>query len=305
MSDYSFADAARILDLAPSRLRYWHRTALVTSSASIGDQPAFGFRDLVCIRTVRELLDRGVPLRRIRRSVEAIRQRIPELEGPVLGSLRVWMEDTDRVVIRHAGALVEPDGQLVLDFELAPPSSEDLIPLRGGEGAAPAVPDLERALEGFELGCRLDSDPATYADAIDAYRQAVQADPEFTDAFCNLGTVHYNRGERDLARVCYERALGLEPSHVEANFNLANLLEELGEDESALRHYKDAMAVDPCYADLQLNLALLYEKLALPRRACEHWRRYLQLSPAGNWADVARQRLDKARKPEAPAKRDP
>ena len=263
MSDYSFADTARILDLAPSRLRYWHRTALVTSSASIGDQPAFGFRDLVCIRTVRELLDRGVPLRRIRRSVEAIREHIPELEGPVLGSLRIWMEDTGRVVIRHAGAL-----------------------------------------EGFERGCRLDSDPATYADAIDAYRDAVQADPEFTDAYCNLGTVHYNRGERELARVCYERALGLEPSHVEANFNLANLLEELGEDESALHHYKAAMAVDPCYADLQLNLALLYEKLGLPRRAREHWRRYLQLSPAGNWADVARQRLEKAGAAEGPGKRD-
>jgi len=258
----------------------------------------------VCIRTVRELLDRGVPLRRIRRSVEAIREHIPELEGPVLGSLRIWMEDTGRVVIRHAGALVEPDGQLVLDFELAPPSVEDLTPLRGDAGGEQAGTDLERALDGFERGCRLDSDPATYVDAIAAYREAVQADPEFTDAYCNLGTVHYNRGERDVARICYERALGLEPSHVEANFNLANLLEELGEDESALHYYKAAMAVDPCYADLQLNLALLYEKLGLPRRGREHWRRYLQLSPAGNWADVARQRLEKGSTVEGPAKRD-
>ena len=145
MSEYSFADAARILDLAPSRLRYWHRTALVPSSAHIGDQPAFGLRDLVCIRTVRELLDRGVPLRRIRRSIEAIQERIPELEGPVLGSLRIWMEDTGRVVIRHEGALVEPDGQLVLDFQLAPPSIEDLKPLRVGDSGQPAGPDLERA----------------------------------------------------------------------------------------------------------------------------------------------------------------
>ncbi len=289
VTNYTVADAARILDLAPARLRYWHRTALVTSSASVEGQPAFGFRDLVCIRAVRELLDRGVPLRRIRRSMESIQERIPELEGSALGSLRVWMEDTGRVVIRHEGALVEPDGQLVLDFQLAPPAVEDLSSARREEEPAP---DLDRALEGFERGCRLDSDPATFAEAVDAYRQAVEADPEFTDAYCNLGTVHYNRGEKELARVCYERALELEPSHVEANFNLANLLEEQGADEKALRHYKLAMAVDPCYADLQLNLALLYEKLGLPRHAREHWRRYLQLSPTGNWADVARQRTE-------------
>ena len=291
VTQYSFSDAARILDLAPSRLRYWHRTALVPSSGSIGDQPAFGFRDLVCIRTIRELLDRGVPLRRIRRSIQSIQQRIPDLEGEVLGSLRVWMEDTGRVVIRHEGALVEPDGQLVLDFQLAPPSVEDLRPVRPDPNEA--GPDLDRALECFERGCRLDSDASTYAEAVDAYREAVQADPEFTDAYCNLGTVHYNRGEKDVARLCYERALALDPTHVEANFNLANLLEEMGRDEAALRHYKTAMAVDPCYADLQLNVALLYEKLGLPRRGREHWRRYLQLSPSGTWADVARQRLEK------------
>ncbi len=292
MTEYTLADAARILDLAPTRLRYWHRTALVPSSASRGDQPAFEFRDLVCIRTVRELLDRGVPLRRIRRSVEALQERIPELEGEVLGSLRVWMEDSGRVVVRHEGALVEPDGQLVLDFQLAPDTPEDVATLRREPVAAPG-PDLDRALECFERGCRLDGEPATQDEAVDAYRTAIEADPEFTDAYCNLGTVHYNRGERELAQLCYERALSLEPTHVEANFNLANLLEEAGADEAALRHYKTAMAVDPCYADLQLNVALLYEKLGLPRRAREHWRRYLQLAPKGNWADVARQRLEK------------
>ena len=76
---------------------------------------AFGFRDLISVRLVVELIDRGVPLRRIRRSVEAVSHRIPELELP-LGALRLWPHAAARVAVRHEGVWIEPDGQLLLDF---------------------------------------------------------------------------------------------------------------------------------------------------------------------------------------------
>ena len=291
MTTYSLADTARILQISPARLRYWERTELVSRSALTNDQPAFGFRDLVCIRTILALLESGIPLRRIRRSVDRIRERIPELDRP-LGGLRVWLEGSDRVVVRHEGALLEPDGQLVLDFELAPPRDDDVAPLSlPTRLAATQEADFATALEWFERGCQLDSNPETLEKAIQAYRSALQADPRFADAHCNLGTVHYSRGERDRARACYEEALSHDPGHVEANFNLGNLLEEAGKQEAALHRYKIAIRGDPLFPDAQLNLALLYEKFELPRKAKEHWRRYLQLVPKGSWADVARQHL--------------
>jgi tetratricopeptide (TPR) repeat protein len=119
----------------------------------------------------------------------------------------------------------------------------------------------------------------------------LQADPGFADAHCNLGTAHYNQGERDRARACYEEALEHNSEHVEASFNLGNLLEEEGQREAALSRYKVATRADPFFPDAQLNLALLYEKLQLPRKAREHWRRYLQLVPDGSWAEIARQHL--------------
>jgi DNA-binding transcriptional MerR regulator len=161
VTTYSLADTARILQISPARLRYWERTELVSRSALTNDQPAFGFRDLVCIRTILALLEGGIPLRRIRRSVDRIRERIPELDQP-LGGLRVWLEGSDRVVVRHEGALLEPDGQLVLDFELAPPREDDValftLPSRR---MAPQEPDFTTALEWFERGCQLDSNPET------------------------------------------------------------------------------------------------------------------------------------------------
>ena len=291
MTTYSLADTAKILQISPARLRYWERTQLVRRSALTNDQPAFGFRDLVCIRTILALLEGGIPLRRIRRSVDRIRERIPELDQP-LGGLRVWLEGSDRVVVRHEGALLEPDGQLVLDFELAPPSEDDVAPLPlPTRRVAPQEPDFATALEWFERGCQLDSNPETLEQAIHAYESALQVDPQFADAHCNLGTVHYSRGARDRARACYEEALRYDPEHVEANFNLGNLLEEAGQQEAALHRYKISTRADPLFPDAQLNLALLYEKFELRRKAKEHWRRYLQLVPDGSWADVARQHL--------------
>jgi tetratricopeptide (TPR) repeat protein len=279
---YTLRDAARICGVSRRRLRYWERTALVRPSAARGRQTAFVFRDLVGVRSIARLLARGVPLRRIRRHVEAVRARLPGLEP--LSALAVW-EGSERVVVRHQGVWMEPDGQLVLD--LGGP---------GGAGVAPFAPRREAepgesAEVWFERGCELDADPETYEEAIAAYRRALELEPDFADAHCNLGSVFFNQSRRADARDCYQRALELEPAHLEANLNLGALFEEAGRDERALRHYRTALESDPLSTDAHVSLALVYEKLGLARKAGDHWRRYLQIDPRGPWADVARRHL--------------
>jgi tetratricopeptide (TPR) repeat protein len=290
VTSWSQNEAARILGISPARLRAWERSALVRPSASVPGGAAYGFRDLVCIKTILVLLDHGVPLRRIRRTVEEVRERIPELDEPV-PRLRVWLEGSDHVVVRHGDALFEPTGQRVIDFALAPERPDD-VALLAPPGGAPAAGDPETALQWFERGCRLDGSPETFAEAIDAYQRALEADPQLADAHCNLGTVYHQQDRRDAARACYERALGCDPGHVESNLNLAGLLEEQGRDEAALGHYKAALRADPLRVDAHLAVALLYERMVLRRRAREHWRRYLQGAPSGPWAELARKRVE-------------
>lgn len=297
MTAYSRRDAARILGISPARLRQWERSALVRPTALRDPapggepEPAWGFRDLVCVKTILLLLDHGVPLRRIRRTVETVRERIPELDQPV-AQLRVWIDGSERVVVRHAGVLLEPSGQTVIDFALSPARPEDVAPLP--RRAPPGEPDPETALEWFERGCRLDASPETIGEALDAYRRAIEADPEFADAHCNLGAIHHQQGRRDEARSCYERCLACDPAHVEAHLNLASLAEEEDRCEAALAHYKAALRADPLRAETHLSAALLYERLELRRKAREHWRRYLQSAPSGAWAEVARKRLEES-----------
>ena len=115
---YTLGDVARICKVSESRLRYWERTALLEASGQIDTKPAYAFRDLVVVKSVLDLLDRGVPLRRIRRSVEDVRERMPDVDQP-LGALRMWAEGSPRVVVRHGGKWVETNGQLLLDFAFA------------------------------------------------------------------------------------------------------------------------------------------------------------------------------------------
>jgi tetratricopeptide (TPR) repeat protein len=288
---YTLDDVARITGVSRARLKYWERTALLEpavvrdSEDSQREGSEFEFRDLVTVRSVLSLLDRGVSLRRIRRSVDALRKRIPDVDRP-LGSLRPWLDGSPRVVVRHDGVLVEPDGQLVLEF--GPTRAESPVALRT---PASKASHRESAAQWFEQGCKLDSNRDTYAEAIEAYLRAIECDPDCADAHCNLGSVYFNQDRLASARVCFERVLGIDPKHVEANLNLATLLEDEGRFQMALRHYKVALDADPMFADAHVSLALVYEKIGLRRKARGHWRRYLQLEPSGTWVEIARQRL--------------
>ena len=283
---YTLGDAARICGLSPRRLRYWQRTSLGGARATSDSKAEFDFLDLVSVRSIVGLLEHGVPLQRIRRSVNAVLGQLPGLD-PV--KLLRWQEVSRRVVVRHQGVLMEPDGQLVLD--LPSPTQGDvaqLVPRPPVPGSAEA---REAALPWFEEGCRLDSDASRWAEALAAYRRAVELDPKFADAHCNLGSLHFNRERRDLALASFRRVLQIDPGHAEANLNLGSMLEGEGRDAQALRHYRAALERAPELADAHLSLALLCEKRSLPKAARSHWRNYLRLEPDGAWTEVARDRL--------------
>lgn len=317
VTDYSIGDVARILKVSPRRLRYWRKTRLVASpsdrsaaelagadaggdaeGSERGDvggaqDEGYGFRDLVVLRAIVSMIDRGIPLQRIRRHLEVLRDRLPDLADPA-GALRLASESADRVALRRDGRWEEVGGQLMFEFSGAQAETPpNITPLAGAPASAlrDPRPGPNDAVFWFEKGCELDVDARDWPEAALAYEKAIALDADYSDAYCNLGAVRYNQGQRAAARRAFEACLARAPGHVEANFNLANVLEEAGEDELALTLYRRALAVDPAYPDLHINLALLYEKLGRMRPACRHWRRYLQIDPMGSWAAVARQRL--------------
>lgn len=284
---YSASDVARLFNVAASRLRYWDRTGFLTPSGRRGRRRCYTFQDLVGVRAAKTLLDAGVPLRRVRRSLDSLRTLLPKVTRP-LTELRV-MADGNSVVVRDAqGRFDASTGQGVLDFELSQ-LREDVVRTLQRHGELD--PKKRNAYDLYLEGCRLDEDEATFAQAEELYRRAIALDPELANAVTNLGNVRFRRGYPQEAEELYKRALAIDADQPEAYYNLGFLYYERGDAKSAVPCFERAVETDPAFADAHFNLAMALEDVGQRASARKHWQVYLQLEPQGPWAEVARRHL--------------
>lgn len=284
---YSAADVARLFAITPSRLRYWDRTSFLSPSGRRGRRRYYTFQDLIGLRAAKSLLDAGVPLQRVRKSVDSLRSLLPKVTRP-LNELRV-VADGQSVVVRDAKGRFEPStGQGVLDFDVSTLRDDVVRTLqRHGE----LNENKRSAYELYLEGCRLDEDEATFARAEDMYRRALELDPTLANALTNLGNVRFRRGFPEEAEEHYRNALAIDGDQPEAYYNLGFLYYERGDAKAAVTCFERAVAKDPGFADAHFNLAMALEEIGEQASARRHWQIYLQLEPQGAWAEVARRHL--------------
>jgi tetratricopeptide (TPR) repeat protein len=103
--------------------------------------------------------------------------------------------------------------------------------------------------------------------ALQHYRLAVEADPEFALARLGLGTALGERGELGAAIAHLRRAADLDPALPEAHFNLATALLRLGRRDEALAALDRVLALDPGHHDARLRRAALWRDRGEPERA--------------------------------------
>ena len=284
---YSRAEVSRLFGIPESRLRYWDTTGFLPPTGQLGIRRLYTFQDLIGIRAAKGLIERGVSLRRVRKSVEALRATLPNVVRP-LSELRV-VADGQNVVVQADRARWEPaTGQMVLDFDVGELRDEVVRVLR------PATLDPSRrraAYEAYLDGCRLDEEVTTMDRAEAAYQRAIMLDPTLAHALTNLGNLRYRRGHGADAEGLYRRALAIDAAQPEAWYNLGFLAYERSDAEDAAHLFDRAIASDPSFADAHFNLAMALEDLGRGREARKHWETYLALDPAGRWAEIAKKHL--------------
>ncbi|MDQ3032127.1 MAG: tetratricopeptide repeat protein [Myxococcota bacterium] len=284
---YARAEVARLFGLPDSRLRYWERTGFLVPSAQVGARRLYTFQDLIGVRTAKSLLERGVPLRRVRKTVEALRTTLPDVVRP-LNELRV-LADGQSVIVRDDKSSFEPrTGQVVIDFDVRE-LRDDVVRVLRPDALDPAR--RRAAYEAYLEGCRLDEDESTLDRAESAYRRALDLDPMLANALTNLGNLRFRRGDSKEARELYDKALALDTDQPEAWYNLGFLAFERGDLEEAVRHFDRAASSDPGFADAHFNLAMALEEIGRSREARVHWETYLRLDPSGPWAEIAKRHL--------------
>src|SRR6266853_461111 len=249
---YTRSEVERMIGVSRRELDYWTRLRLVLPRARWGER-FFSFTDLVALETIKRLAARRVPARRIRRAITALEAELGCSTTP-LSTLRI-STNGKQVVIHSPVASARPyeplTGQFVLNFETSELAQKvHALASRSAE-------------EWFELGMSCDTKAESLEQAVEAYRKAVDASPEWVEAHINLGTALY----------------------------------QLNRMDEAIKHLRRAIELSPSLADAHLNLGLAYEKGGHVQNSIRHLSLYLRYEPNGPWAEFARSRIERHRAP--------
>jgi DNA-binding transcriptional MerR regulator len=115
---YRSREVAQILGISRRQLQYWAQTDLVRPSLrSSGGHHRYTFQDLIALKAAKRLIDAGVSVQRLRKSIGALRRILPTVKRP-LAEL-VLVATGDIVLVLRGGAAFEAATGQEWVFEVA------------------------------------------------------------------------------------------------------------------------------------------------------------------------------------------
>jgi len=272
---YDARTVAKLLDLSVDRVRSYARAGFLTPDRGPRGEFRFSFQDLVLLRTAKGLLAARIPPQKVRRALRNLKRQLPT--GRPLTGVRISAEG-DRVVVRDGDAVWDADsGQGHLDFGVAA-LAERVAPHARRAATATFERDTKdwSADEWYELGADLETTAPEHA--VEAYRRALDSDPDHVETRLNLGRLLHEQGKLHAAEAHYRLALSVRPGDTTALFNLAVVLEDLGRSEQAIQTYLHAIQSEPACADAYYNLARLLDKRGDSAAALRYLKVYRKLT---------------------------
>jgi tetratricopeptide (TPR) repeat protein len=103
--------------------------------------------------------------------------------------------------------------------------------------------------------------------AEEAYRRALEINPEFTPALYNLALLLQQTGERKEAKRTLDSMLELDPDHGWGHFQMGMILDASKKFDRAAAHYARAFVIDPGLMEIGRNPQILDSRLATRARA--------------------------------------
>ncbi|MCA8996185.1 MAG: tetratricopeptide repeat protein [Planctomycetaceae bacterium] len=290
---YTPAMLSQILGLGVPIIRSWARAGLIQPVKRVHRLPYFDFREVSSARRLSELLDSGVPSRELEESLKKLPSVRRGYERP-LEQLEI-LTHHNRVVVRDQHSLIVPrTGQRLLDFEgvqAEPESTREANPVTAIQFLMKQEEPVSPPGDWLVEGCRL-YDAGRLHDALNAFRQAALRTPESSDVHFQLGECLYRIGHTRAALERYSIAAENDPDFLEAWTQIGCIHRELGEFSSAKAAFLKALELLPEYPDANFHLAETLLELGRSDQAQKYWKEYLRHDSRGPWADIARERIE-------------
>lgn len=115
--------------------------------------------------------------------------------------------------------------------------------------------------------------------AISIYKTMLEAQPDYGQAWNNMGVAYRETMYPDEALSCFLKAVEFAPTMHEAWNNLGVAQDEFNMVENSLASYKTAIELRPDYTSAHLNLGMSLQKLKRFQEAEEHYKRVLETKP--------------------------
>ena len=285
-TSYSARHAAQLIGLAESAVRSCIRDGLVGMPGTVPAQ--LSFRDLSALRTVKALVDAGLPLPRVRKELLAIQALLPA--GTSLAELTVEARN-GQLHVRGSGSAGNGAsvtaigdgtgaGQLALPFDAVIEAAGELgevheLPRSPVTPMPVAVPPATADQWLSRAQVLEERDPVA---AIDAYRRSLRLRPDCPEAWINLGRLFAESNDGAAARDCFRSALELDPAEATAYYNLGVLAQDAGTESEAIELYRRSLELDPQLAEAHYNLATLFDQSGDSRSAIRHINEYRKLT---------------------------
>ena len=138
------------------------------------------------------------------------------------------------------------------------------------------------------LGCAYRSE-RKMNEAIDSIGAAISIAPGMPTFYNNLGTCYSAKVELVAAELCFRKALALDPNYADAWANLGLMLTDAKRFQDARAVLEQASAVAPRHEGILCNLAQVYHELSMTQKSLDTYRRVVEMNPAsGNgWLGLA------------------
>ncbi|MCH8320673.1 MAG: tetratricopeptide repeat protein [Acidobacteria bacterium] len=132
-----------------------------------------------------------------------------------------------------------------------------------------------RAIVHFFRGANFQRDKELN-EAIDQYKQALKLDDQFAEAYNNLGTVYFEKGDYGKATEFYEKALDLHEDFAAAHSNMGTVYARQAHRMNvtqfyrrAIVHLQKAIELDPNLPEAYNTLGIVYHRRGEYHRSSE------------------------------------